>query len=355
MRMSAINKLIIKYKSFKYSKYIGCLSTIILLYLSYQFYIWRNTQSSDNAYLDADISNISAEISGMINNVLVLENAHVNIGDLIAEIDDESYKINLAKAIADVVASTKAVDIIEQKIVIEQINLEKNKEVSKYAKTSLDIIETDYHRTIELNKDNFTSKKLLGSARNAFEKAKSEYIQATFDLQTSEQNLILLHAQSLAAQANLESSIQQRNLATKNLNSTKIRACIDGTFSNNGLRIGGFVQAGIPLFSIVPYNKLYVRVNFKETQIAKLKIGMQAEVIFDALPDKKFYGKVRNISPATGSTFSLFPPDNATGNFTKVVQRVPVLIDFIESELLKIEQFNLVPGMSVLVKICTLN
>ncbi|WPY00691.1 HlyD family secretion protein [Candidatus Trichorickettsia mobilis] len=348
--MLIIHKAIAKYQNLKYWKYLACLGAIILLYLSYQFYAWCNTQASDNAYIDADISNVSAEISGKINKILILENSQVACGDLIATIDDGEYKANLAKAVADVEASTKDVSIIKQKIIIEQINLEKNKEIAKYTKTNLDIIEVDYRRTIGLNKDNFTSKKLLDIARIAFEKAKSEYIQTAFNLQTSEQNLILLNTQQAVAEAKLESLIQERNIAELHLNNTKIITPIDGIVSNSGLRVGSFVQPGVPLFSVVPNNKLYIRVNFKETQLAKLKVGMQAMIIFDALPNKRFVGKIRSISPATGAKFSLFPPDNATGNFTKIVQRVPVLIDFTESE---VKQFNLVPGMSAIVTIRT--
>ncbi|WP_316355321.1 HlyD family secretion protein [Candidatus Trichorickettsia mobilis] len=348
--MSIIHKAIAKYQNLKYWKYFTCLGAIILLYLSYQFYIWCNTQASDNAYIDADISNVSAEISGKINQILVLENSQVACGDLIATIDDREYTANLAKAVADVEASTRDVSIIKQKIVIEQINLEKSKEIAKHAKTNMDIIEVDYQRTIGLNKDNFTSRKLLDIARIAFEKAKSECIQTTFNLQTSEQNLILLNTQQAVAEAKLESLIQERNIAALHLNNTKIITPIDGIVSNSGLRVGNFIQPGVPLFSIVPNNKLYIRVNFKETQLAKLRAGMQAVIIFDALPNKKFFGKIRSISPATGAKFSLFPPDNATGNFTKIVQRVPVLVDFTEP---KVKQFNLVPGMSAVVSIRT--
>jgi membrane fusion protein, multidrug efflux system len=349
--MPMANNLLKKYFLPQYIKYLKYLAVTIFVYLLYIFYVWCNTQSSDNAYLDIEISNVSPEVSGTIKTILVSDNVKVKKGDIIAEINDEEYKTNFAKALADVQAGSTNVQIIEQKILIEQINLEKNKEIVNLTKTNLDITEIDYKRTVDLNKDNFASKKLLDVAKIALEKVKSEYIQAKLNLQINEQNLLLLDMQKSAARAALESLEQTLNLAKRNLGLTKIISPVDGVLTNSGLRLGGFVRPGMVVFSIVPSDIAHIKANFKETQITKFKENMVVEIRIDSIPNKKFYGKIRNLSPATGAKFSLFPPDNASGNFTKIVQRVPVLIDFVSNS--DIKEFKLFPGLSARVSVRT--
>ena len=147
-------------------------------------------------------------------------------------------------------------------------------------------------------------------------------------------------------EANIESLRQANILSKRRLSNTKIVSPIDGILTNSSLQIGNFVRPGFILFSIVPNDKLHIKANFKENQIAKFQNNMKVRIKFDALPSLKIYGTIRNISPATGSKFGLLPPDNATGNFTKIVQRIPVLIDF---ELPK--NLPLLAGMSVSVSV----
>lgn len=338
-----------KYRTHKYFKPFLALIGILLIYICYKIYIWSNTQSTDNAYLEADVSLVSCEINGTVKSVSVSDNQKVSCGDIIAEINDEDFIANLAKAEADVNAAAHDIEVIDQKILIEQINLQKNKELQTLAKTNLDITETDYKRSTDLSRDNFVSKKLFDNARITYEKARSEYNQRTLDVQISEQNLLSNNKQKLAKQSALVSLTQIVNLQARALTNTKIKAPIDGMLANSSLKVGNYVRSGVVLFAVVPRN-LYVKANFKETQVAKFKHGMIAELKFDSASKYKVIGKIRNISPATGSRFSLLPPDNATGNFTKVVQRVPVLIDF---ELPENFNANLVPGMSTLVDIRT--
>jgi len=338
-----------KYKTHKYFKHFLVSASLLLIYFAYKIYIWSHTQSTDNAYLDADVSLVACEINGVVKNVLIKDNQKVSCGDIIAEINDEDFQSNLAKAEADMSAATHAIEVIDQQILIEQINLEKNKELQALTKSSLDITETDYKRSSELSRDNYMSKKLLDNARITYEKARSEYSQRTLDVQVNEQNLLSNSKQKLAKQSTLESLVQAKNLATRALENTKVRAPVDGMLANSSLKVGNYVRSGVVLFAVVPHT-LYVKANFKETQVAKFKGGMTAELKFDSAPKVRVIGKIRNISPATGSKFSLLPPDNATGNFTKVVQRVPVLIDF---ELPAGFDGNLMPGMSTLVDIRT--
>lgn len=338
-----------KYSTHPSAKYFKYLGLLLLIYTLYQLYIWSNTQSTDNAYIEADISLVSPEVNGVIKEVNISDNVKVIQGDIIAQINDEEYAAKFADVEAAYLAGVQDFKAIEQKIVIEKINLEKSKEGFDFATINYDLTSADYKRTNDLNKDKFASKKLLDNAQIAYEKTKFERYQASFNVQQAEQNLLLLNIQKASQEARLQSLLQQKILMNRNLANTKIKAPINGMIANSSLKVGNYVRAGVPIFAIVP-EKLYIKANFKETQVEKFKPGMKAELKFDSASKQKIYGIIRNLSPATGSKFSLIPPDNATGNFTKIVQRVPVLID-IESE--EISKINLIPGMSVQVKIRT--
>lgn len=338
---------IIKYKHHPFAKYIIIIFAIIIIYLGYGIYIWANTQSTDNAYIDADISDVSAEVSGVLTNLLVTNNTKVNKGQLIGEIDDRDYKARLAALEASISGSTKNIEIIDQKISIGQVNLEQSAEKLKLAETSFNIVSTDFTRVQELNKAKFASIKELDDSKNSYQKAKNDYKQAQLDLDISKQNLQLLGLEKAAEQEKLKELEANKKITLRSLQNTKLISPVSGVFSNSSLEIGNYIIPGRSLFSIVQDNTMYIQANFKETQIKKFKPGMKVKIQFDALPKKVFYGKIRNISPATGSKFTLIPPDNATGNFTKIVQRVPVLIDFDAPEA------NLVPGMSVVVYVRT--
>lgn len=333
----------------KYYKPLIVLLTLVLCYLSYIIYCWSNTQSTDNAYLKADIANVSIEINGVVKEVSEDNNAIVKQGQVIALIDDYNFKANLAKAEASLAASTKNIEIIDQKIIIEKINYQKLEQALKLVKTTLDLTTVNFNRMIRLNKDNFISKKALDDAQVVLEKAKSDYNQKTLDLKTSQQTIVQLDFEKEAELSNQKTLEQAKILAQRNLDNTVIKSPINGRLANSNLQVGNYVSPGAILFSIVP-DVMYIVANFKETQVAKFKSGMIANLKFDSLSNMKIQGTIRNISPATGATFSLIPPDNSTGNFTKVVQRVPVRIDF---KIPESENFRLVPGMSVNVDIRT--
>ena len=336
-------------KNQRYIKYAILLSAILLLYMTYTIYIWTNTESTDNAYVDADISIVGCEISGIVDKILVQDNNIVKKGAIIAEILDTDYKANLDKALADIDTKTHDIAYIEQQIHKEQLNFKKNKEQITLANTNLLLTERDLKRINELSKDNFASKKLLDDANYTFDKAKSDLNQKILDGEVIKQNLLSYDSEKLSKEANLKSLIQGKNLAQRALDNTKIRAPIDGIVANSSIKIGNYVRAGTALLAIVP-NKMFIKANFKETQIGRLTPGMKVDIKFDLLPSKKIIGTIRNVSPATGSKFSLIPPDNATGNFTKIVQRVPVLIDF---EPFTDVTINPIPGMSAKIDIRT--
>nr|WP_253308407.1 HlyD family secretion protein [Rickettsia endosymbiont of Ceutorhynchus assimilis] len=346
--MLNVTQNIEKYKTHPLAKYLLAIIIIALISAGYGIYVWVNTQSTDNAYIDADISNVSSEINGVLTNLLISNNARVNKGDLIGEIDDRDYKARLNALDASINASLKNIEIIDQKTLIGQIKLEQAEEKLSLAKISFEIISTDFARTKELNKEKFASSKALDDSKNLFAKAKTDYNQAKLDLQIAKQNLLLLSLEKSAEEENLKELTENKKITERSLQNTKIIAPVSGIFSNSSLEVGNYIVSGRILFSIVQDKTMYIQANFKETQIEKFRPGLKVKIQFDSLPKKVIYGRIRNISPATGSKFTLIPPDNATGNFTKIVQRVPVLIDFeVPSNA------NLIPGMSTIVSIRT--
>ncbi len=336
-----------KYSNHPFAKYILIILFIVIVYLGYKIYVWANTESTDNAYIDADISDVSAEVNGVLTNLLVTNNTKVNKGDLIGKIDDRDYKAKLAALEASIGAVEKNIEIIDQKISIGQVNLEQSNEKLKLAALSVNIVSTDFTRVQKLNKAKFASVKALDDSKNAYQKAKTDYKQAQLDVDISRQNLQLLELEKAVAQEKLKELEANKKIILRSLQNTKLIAAVSGVFCNSSLEVGNYITPGRALFSIIQDNSMYIQANFKETQIKKFQSGMKVKIQFDAIPKKTFYGKIRNISPATGSKFTLIPPDNATGNFTKIVQRVPVLIDF------DAPVANLVPGMSVVVYIRT--
>jgi membrane fusion protein (multidrug efflux system) len=340
--------IIKKLLSHSYFKPIMVVIAIILLFIIYKIYAWANTQSTDNAYIEADISNVSSEVGGVIEKVLIKENNFVKAGQIIAKIKDVDYITRLAKSEAVLNGAKHDIEMIEQNIKLAIIEQNKATESYEFAEENFKFSEADYKRIEELSKDNFASKKNLDNTKIAFEKAKSELSQANFNMQTSSEKLILLEIKRLSAIANHSNALQEYNLAQRALSNTNIKAPIDGIIGNSSLRAGNYVLPGVVLLSVVPIDDLYVKANFKETQISKFLPGMKALITIDSEPNVVIIGTIRNVSPATGSKFSLLPPSNATGNFTKIVQRIPVLIDFVAPEDIK---HKIVPGMSSFIQV----
>lgn len=339
--MSALTRL-------RSSKLFSIIVLIASWYVLYQGYLWLITESTDNAYIEADISIVSSEVNAAITEVYVKENTMVEAGQIIAKLDESEYKALFDKAVSHVEGARHDIEIIEAQIKLAKIEQGKALEDFEFAEANNKVAQTDFKRITELKKDKYASAKRLDDSEIAFEKAKTEFSQSKLNLEMAAEKLSLLEVQRLAASAKLAVLEQEKKLAERAVSHTTLRAPISGMIGNSSLRKGNYVRAGVPLFSVVPMNQLYIKANFKETQISKFTPGMNADFTIDSEPGYKFTGKIRNISPATGAKFSLLPPANATGNFTKIVQRVPVLIDFDIPEKL---EGKLVPGMSTIVTV----
>ena len=331
----------------------GSITAILIALAIFAERYWtvgRFMQSTDDAYVQADSSTIAPKVSGYIASVLVDDNETVKAGQILAHIDDADLQtaVNEAKAnvsgaeatLANVTAQLRAqTSVISQAVANVTV-----------AKTALSLSKINADRRREMAKVGF------GSAEQS-DDAAADHVQKTAVLTreeaaaaTSKQQLDVLKAQQDFAQAQLFRAQALENQAELNWGYTLIRAPIDGTVAARSVRVGQYVQAGTQLMELVPLTKTYIVANFKETQLTRMRAAQSVRVAVDAFPKVEIRGRVESLAPASGLEFSLLPPDNATGNFTKIVQRIPVKI-----AIDNLEQFagHLRPGMSVKVSVDT--
>lgn len=313
----------------------------------YGFYYWtvgRYLESTDDAYVQADYTTISPKVSGYIAAVPVSDNESVTVGQILARIDDRDFKTALDQAKADVstaAANIKNIDaqIALQKALVDEANanIDSDKAAATFAKEDYD----RYHVLV-------TEQSI---AVQRYQQALSNYQQKTAALHrdqsaldAAKQKISVLQAQKATAQAQLQHNTAVEHQAELNLGYTTIRSPIDGMVGARSLRVGQFVQAGTSLMAVVPLQAVFVIANFKETQLTHVRRGEPVDIDIDTFPGSHIEGHVDSLAPASGLTFALLPPDNATGNFTKIVQRIPVKIT-VDPDASLIGRLR--PGMSV--------
>lgn len=308
-------------------KILATIIAIVFFYLFYAAFIWINTQSTDNAYVEGEITFVSPEVNGVIESINFVENQKVSKGDLLLKINDLTYNALYEQAKSAYESGKLEIAIIESQTELAKIDLSKAEDSLKLAELNYQNASKEFQRISKLTSDNFSSKKLSDDTYLLMKKASIETSQALSTTKTARENLSMLELKKQASLIKLKSLEDAMIIAEYNLNATQIKAPIDGVVTSSSARIGGFARAGLQLFSIVPKKNFYIKANFKETQIEKFNPGMTADIKIDVIKSHNFKGKIRGIYPATGSKFSLIPTDSATGNFTKIVQRVPVIID----------------------------
>ena len=313
----------------------------------YGWHYWttgRFEVSTDDAYVKADSTIIAPKVGGYLKEVLVRDNQPVKAGEVLAKIDDGDYVVALARARADVAAAQAEIDNLNATIDRQQAVIAQAAGTVAVDKATLTFAEQDYARYGNLatrgagtvqNAQQATSKRDVAQASLARDEAA---------LRAAQMQTKILRAQLVQANAALEQKRAIARQAELNLGYTTITAPVDGMVGNRTLRVGQFVQAGTDLMAIVPIERVYIVANYKETQLTDVRKGQPVAIEVDTFPGVRLEGHVDSIAPASGQEFALLPPDNATGNFTKVVQRIPVKIVLeTQSELLGL----LRPGMSV--------
>ncbi|CAG8998978.1 MAG: Colistin resistance protein EmrA [Candidatus Celerinatantimonas neptuna] len=295
---------------------------------SYWYWYARFFQSTDNAYVKADITKLSARLTDVVLASYIQDNHAVKKGQLLAVLDARKEHIAVQKSLANLAQIKAALENAKANYKMQQSTIQEFAEQLKSAKASQFNAQLQYHRYVKLHKKRFVSQGSMDQQELDYTLAKVKTERSLASLQTQRDKLSVLSSQIKQEQANMAEAKANLSQARLGLSYTKIISPINGVISNRSLQVGMRVQAGQTIASIVSAKPVWITANFKETQRARMKVGQPVKIEIDTYSGKVFTGKVSSISPATGATFALLPPDNATGNFTKVVQRVPVRIAF---------------------------
>jgi membrane fusion protein (multidrug efflux system) len=311
--------------------------------------VGRFIVSTDDAYVGADMAIIAPKIPANVAEVPIVENQAVKEGDVLVRLDDGDYRLALAQAEAKLATQRAAIATFDAQIRAAEATAAQARAQLDASKANVAKTEADYERTKPLADKDFTSKATLDAALAARDTARAQVKAGEAAIETADANVALLKSQREQAEQVAKELEVEVAKAGRDLSFTVIRAPFNGVVGNRSVQVGDYVTAGKRLAAVVPLDKVYVDANVKETQLAGIKTGDTAEVSVDAMGGQALKGVVESIAPASGSQFSLLPPENATGNFTKIVQRVPVRIAVPASEA----QGHLRPGLSVVVSIDT--
>ncbi|MGV2986523.1 HlyD family secretion protein [Vibrio sp. E150_011] len=329
------------------------IATAIMLSLglvggTYWFSYGQYFESTDNAYLQGDITNISPKVSGYIVKSYVSDNQIVKQGDLLVQIDDRDFQAALHQANAHLKVIQSSVHNLMAQQTLQRSQISQ-------AESRVDSANAEYERAVQqaararsLLKRNYSSQDEVDSKVSQQKVTLAALEEAKSNLIASHDQLTVIASEIEQANASVTEALAQQEQAQLNLAYTKVYAPVDGVIGKRSVREGLLIQAGAPLMSLVPNSDVWIEANFKETQLSGIHKGQTVEVELDAFPGQPLEGVVDSFSPATGAKFALLPPENATGNFTKIVQRVPVKITITDPKTL---QGRLLPGLSVVATI----
>ncbi|BAV08256.1 membrane fusion protein, multidrug efflux system [Filimonas lacunae] len=283
-------------------------------------------ESTDNAQVETQITPVLPRVAGYVKTIAINDYDSVKTGQLVVELDDAELQTQLLQMEADVKASEADIQNAKASLNSTVVGLDVNKGDISLSKVKLQQATEDYNRNKNLFADQAITKKQLDDSRFAYEQALQQEQNSHTDLGSAQSHISVIQASIKKAEAALDAkkaAIEQQKLK---ISWTKIYAPQAGKIGKRNITLGQFVQAGTPLFSIVNDTTYWIVANFKETQIKHFHEGMPLEFELDAYPGEKIEGSIESLSEATGARFSLLPPDNASGNFVKVTQRVPVKI-----------------------------
>ena len=304
----------------------------------------RFIENTDDAYVGADITAISPKVSGYITELKVTDNQVVHAGDLLARIDDRDYRAALQKAQGAVAAEQALLANLEANERLQHAVIDQAHAGVDAAQAESVRARDDQTRYRDLSSRSAVSIESAQRADATFKTARAGTEKAQAALVAAQRQLDVIATQKQQAQAALLQAQAEQRLAELNVGYTELRAPVDGSIGNRRVRLGAFVEAGTPLLAVVPSHGLWIDANFKEDQLARMQPGQAVTIRADVLPGRVFHGHLGSLAPATGAQFSVLPPENATGNFTKIVQRVPVrvLLDERDATLGELR-----PGLSV--------
>jgi membrane fusion protein, multidrug efflux system len=313
----------------------------------YGVYYWstgRFLVSTDDAYIEAHSVLISPRVSGYISEVPVDDNESVKAGQVLARIDPRDYQTALDQARANVAAAQAGIDTLNQQIGQQKLIIEQDRQQVASDQAALVFSQQDFQRYTELAKTGYGTVQRAQQAQADIRQKQAALQHDTAAVAAAEKQIGVFEAQLAQATATLAQQHAMEHQAELNLSYTAITAPVDGTVGVRTLRVGEYVQAGTQLMAVAPLQAVYITANYKETQLTDVRPGQRVTIDVDTFPGTTVHGRVDSLAPASGQEFALLPPDNATGNFTKIVQRIPVKIAIDQNEPLL---GRLRPGMSV--------
>lgn len=319
-------------------------------YGAYWWQVGRFLVSTDDAYVGANISQLSARVAARVAKVPVVANQRVKAGDPLVILDDTDFRLAADQATARLASQQAAITRIGKQIDAARASVVQAK--AQLAAAQAEVVQADasFERTKTLARQNYSSGATLDASRATRDKAHASLAAARAGVTSAEANVAVLQSQQIEAERTAHELKVEVRKAQRDLDSTIVRAPLDGVVGNKSVQVGDYVTPGKRLAAVVPLDDVYIDANVKETQLDGIRPGQTAHVTIDAANGEAFDGTVASVAPASGSQFSLLPPDNATGNFTKIVQRIPVRIAVPRRV---VEQGILRPGLSVVATIDT--
>ena len=312
--------------------------------------VGRFIESTDDAYLQADSVTIAPKVSGYITDVFVADNQAVKAGDPLVRLDTRQYQAALDQASATVDARNADIQQAEAQLTQQRAKIAQAAAEEDVARVSLRHAQDEVARYTPLAASGAETAEKLSELKSSRDQAQATLAADHAALESARSQVGALTAQLGQARAQLEAAKASAAQSQLDLNHTVVTSSISGRVGDRTVRVGQYVQPGTRMLSIVPVQDTYLTANFKETQIGRMRIGQPVEISVDALSGHKLHGVVDSFSPGTGAQFALLPAENATGNFTKIVQRVPVRIRLETGpETRKV----LLPGMSVTAEVDT--
>lgn len=311
--------------------WLGCVAVIAFVFLATtQWSEWTSShrvQTTQNAYVKSDYAVLSARVSGYIKNLPVGDYEKVHAGDLIAQIDDSEYKFAVSAAEANLAKAQANLYNLDGEIAQQRARIKASQANVKTAEVMVIQYKNDPARQAELVRAGALSRQRFETAQADFDQAVSQRDAAEAELELAHRSMKVLNGQRAVRQADIDAARAQLETALKKLAYTRIVAPFDGMLNKRHVQVGNLIGNGSQIVSIVPDSQSYVVANYKETQLAHVKAGQPVSLTVDGLPGKVFRGRVSEIAPMSGAESALLPADNASGNFTKVVQRIPVRIE----------------------------
>ena len=315
--------------------------------VSYWLLVGRFVESTDDAYVGGDVTVMAPKVNGFVTDVLVRDNQHVRVNQVLIRLDARDYDARLAQASADVQSAQAAVTELQARKSLQLATIDQQAAEVKASGAELTRSALDQARYRELVKDEAVSNQIVERADADLVKAHAAVDRSGAALLAAQREISVLDAQIGAAQARVATAQAAQRVAELNVEYTTIRSPVDGYVGNRTAQVGLLANTGVSLLTVVPSTGLWVDANFKEDQLKKMRAGDTVDVTLDA-SSQSLHGVVDSLAPATGATFSVLPAENATGNFTKIVQRVPVRIRL---EVPQDMQGVLRPGLSATVKV----